>query len=213
MGAVYQVCGRISPVVVPTFAGMNPENDPQPWQVESAEYLYRQPWLTVRKDAVRMAQGGYIPDYYILEYPDWVNVVAVTTDGQLVLIRQYRHGIAAVHYELCAGAVDAGEEPLVAARRELLEETGYGGGHWQPLMALSANPGTHTNVNHSFLATGVERLQAPTLEATEEITVHLVSPERAREIVENGDMIQALCAAPLLKYLWASAHHAPKLAL
>ncbi|MFD2570141.1 NUDIX hydrolase [Spirosoma soli] len=192
---------------------MTHENDPRPWQVENAEYIFQVPWLNVRKDAVRMANGGYIPDYFILEYPDWINVVAVTTDGQLVLIRQYRHGIADVHYELCAGVVDAGEEPLAAAQRELLEETGFGGGHWEPLMTLSANPGTHTNVNHSFLATGVELKQAPALEATEEITVHLVSPKQAREIVENGGMIQALCAAPLLKYLWASTGSAAAKAL
>lgn len=177
------------------------DNDPRPWKVESSEYIHQLPWFTVRKEVVRMPNGGHIPDYFILEYPDWINVVAVTTEGQLVLIRQYRHGVAGVHYELCAGVVDAGEEPLVAAQRELLEETGFGGGEWQLLMSLSANPGTHTNLTHSFLATGVELKQAQSLESTEEITVHLVSPERAREIAENGEMMQALCLSPLLKYL------------
>lgn len=158
------------------------------------------PWFTVRKDAIRMENGGAIPDYFVFEYPDWINVVAVTTDDQLVLIRQYRHGLASVHYELCAGVVDPNEDPLVAAQRELLEETGFGGGHWEQLMTLSANPGTHANLTHAFLATGVERKQAQHLEVTEEITVHLVSPERALAIINNGEMMQSLHLAPLLKY-------------
>ena len=180
---------------------MKLDNDPRPWQVENSGYIHQLPWFTVRKESIRMESGGVIPDYFVLEYPDWVNVVAVTTEGQLVLIRQYRHGIAGVHYELCAGVIDSGEEPIKAAQRELLEETGFGGGHWEPLMTLSANPGTHSNLTYSFLATGVELKQAQHLEITEEITVHVVSPERAKEIINNGEMMQSLHLAPLLKYL------------
>ncbi|WP_234734739.1 NUDIX hydrolase [Tellurirhabdus bombi] len=177
------------------------QNDPQPWQVESSEYIHELPWFTVRKEAVRMANGGYIPQYFVLEYPDWLNVVAVTTDHQLVLIRQYRHALGAVHYELCAGVIDEGESALEAAKRELLEETGFGGGTWTELMVSSANPGTHTNRTFSFLATGVELRQPQQLEVTEEITVHLVSREQTLEIIEKGEMIQSLHLAPLLKYL------------
>ncbi|GAB4055393.1 NUDIX hydrolase [Spirosoma litoris] len=191
----------ISPQAVPTFAAMIPDKDPQPWQVETSEYIHQLPWFTVRKDAIRMKNGGSIPNYFVFEYPDWINVVAVTKDKQLVLIRQYRHGIAGVHYELCAGVIDPGEEPIVAAQRELLEETGFGGGQWQHLMTLSANPGTHANLTHAFLATDVEIKQAQHLENTEEITVHVVSRERAMEIINNGEMMQALHLAPLLKYL------------
>ncbi len=177
------------------------DSDPEPWQVESSEYLHRLPWLTLRRDSVHMSGGGAIPDYYVLEYPAWLSVLAVTTSGDLVLLRQYRHGLGAVHFELCAGVVEAGEEPMQAARRELLEETGFGGGQWQFWMDSSPNPGTHTNLSHCFLALGVEKMQEPQLEATEEITVHLVSPEQARHIADGGQMIQSLFLAPLYKYL------------
>lgn len=182
---------------------MIPDNDPQPWRVERSEYLIQRPWLTVRQDAVRLPNGGYMPDYYLFEYTDWVNVVAVTTDGRLVLIRQYRHGIGGTYYELCAGAVDPGEALLASARRELLEETGYGGGDWRLFMTLSANTGTHTNRNYTFLATGVTYQQPQMLEDTEEITVHVVSPDEALALIDNGQMMQAMCAAPLLRYLLA----------
>lgn len=148
-----------------------------------------------------MAGGGYIPDYYLLEYPDWINVVAVTPGGDLVLIRQYRHGIGGVHYELCAGCVDPGESPLEAAQRELLEETGYGGGDWQLLMTLSANPSTHANRNYSFVALGVEKVREQALELTEEIAVHVVSPHEALALLDTGQFMQSLHAAPLLRYL------------
>lgn len=176
-------------------------DDPRPWTVEASTYVYTEPWLTVRRDAVRMQSGGYIPDYYTLEYPDWINVVAVTTSGELVLLRQYRHGVKQVAYELCAGCVDPGETPLEAARRELLEETGYGGGEWRLLMTLSANPSTHTNLTYSFLALGVEPRQAQELELTEEISVHLIRPRELLALLDDGQLLQALHAAPLLRYL------------
>lgn len=185
---------------------MIPDNDPKSWQVEGSDYLIKSPWLTVRQDAVRLPNGGFIPDYYVFEYPNWVNIVAVTTDGQLILVRQYRHGSAEVGYELCAGTVDPVDGTsetglLLAAQRELLEETGYGGGHWEPFMTTSANTGTHTNLNYTFLATDVEWQQPQTLDDTEDITVHLVTPRQALAIVNDGQMVQAMCAAPLLKYL------------
>ncbi|MBO0936108.1 NUDIX hydrolase [Fibrella sp. HMF5335] len=185
-------------------------DDPLPWQTEGSDYVYRERWLTVRKDAVRLAKGGYMPDYYLFEYTDWINVVAVTTAGQLVLIRIYRHGVGQTLFELCAGAVDPpppGVDPrseaylLATAQRELLEETGFGGGTWQLFMTASANTGTHTNLNYTFLAIDVDRVQAQDLEDTEEITVHLVSPAEAWEIINSGQMKQAICLAPLLKYL------------
>ena len=135
-------------------------NDPRPWSVLSSSYLSRKPWLTLRQDRVRLPNGTIIEDYNVLEYPDWVNIVAITPEGMAVLVRQYRHGIRAVHYELPAGVCEASDPgPEETARRELLEETGYGGGDWSLLMTLSANPGTHSNRTFTYLANGVVPLQ------------------------------------------------------
>ena len=79
------------------------EKSKDTWTVLSSEYLHRAPWLTVRKDHVVLPNGNHIPSYYILEYPNWVNTIAITRDGQFVFIRQYRHGIQETSYELCAG--------------------------------------------------------------------------------------------------------------
>lgn len=178
-------------------------DDPKPWQVLERTYLFqRPPWLTLRQDHVRLPNGQEIREYWVSEYPPWVNVVAVTQDQRLVLIRQYRHGLGAVHFELPAGVVDPEDPSLeVAARRELAEETGYGGGRWTPLCTLSANPALQTNLSYSFLAEGVEPLAEARPESTEDLRVHLVTYDEARALLVTDEMVQALHMAPLAKYL------------
>lgn len=135
--------------------------DDRKWEIIESEYLIRRPWLTARRDRVKLPTGVEIPEYYILEYPDWVNVIAITKEGKFVLVRQYRHGIKETRYEICAGVCETGEEPLLSAQRELYEETGYGNGNWTKLMTISANASTMTNITHCYLATEVERISYP----------------------------------------------------
>lgn len=175
--------------------------DPQPWQIEGSRYVYdRKPYMILREDSVLLPNGARIPDYFVFEYPDWVSVLAVTTDEQFVFIRQYRHGIGAVHFELAAGVVDPQEPLLESAKRELLEETGFGAGQWELWLKACANPGTHTNWCHIFLATGVERLKDQQLEHTEDIAVRLLSRSEALQILQQGGVAQALHAAALWRY-------------
>ncbi|ACF46515.1 MAG: NUDIX hydrolase [Prosthecochloris sp.] len=177
-------------------------NDPKPWKTLESIYLHRRPWLTMRQDRVQLANGNTIDDFYVWEYPPWLNIIALTPDEQIILIRQYRHGIGKVLFELPAGVHDrAGESLLQGAQRELLEETGYGGGQWHEWMQLSPNPALQNNISYTFLALGVEKISSQRLDATEEITIHPVSPGEAREIIENGEMLQALHVAPIMKYL------------
>jgi 8-oxo-dGDP phosphatase len=177
------------------------DDDPGPWKVLSREYLSRELWYTVRVDRVELPSGTIIPKYWINEYPPWVSVVAVTADDRVVLIRQYRHGIGAVHFEIPAGTTDPEDTSLEAgARRELLEETGYGGGTWSLLSTLSANPALQNNLSYTFLAEGVTAGTA-TPDASEDIRVHLVPPADVERLVESGGFLQALHVAPLLKYL------------
>jgi len=172
------------------------------WQVLDSEYLFRRPWLTARRDHVKLPNGTENEEYYVLEYSDWVNVIALTTDGEMLLIRQYRHGIGETHLELVAGVVDPTDDtPLDAARRELMEETGYGGGTWYEFMVLAPNASAMNNHCHTFVAVGVERLSAQHLEPTEDIDVVLMSRSRVRELLACGDeLVQALMAAPLWKF-------------
>ncbi len=176
------------------------ETSERKWEVLHSEYLFRKPWFTARRDHVKLPTGAEIPEYYLLEYPEWVNVVAITKEGKFVLVRQYRHGIRETRYELCAGVCEEGEEPLEAARRELGEETGYGNGTWTRFMTLSANASTMTNLTHCFLAVDVEPVSTQHLEATEDLTVHLLDKEAVKTLLRNDEVRQSLMAAPLWKY-------------
>lgn len=167
------------------------------WKTLSSEYVVREPWMTVRKDKLLLPDGRVKDDYWSLEYPDWINVIATTKDGHYIFERQYRHGLDCVAWEIPAGVIEKGEEPLAAARRELMEETGFGGGEWEPFMELSPNPGTNNNIAHTFLACGVEREGEQHFDATEDIDVYFLTAEEVRGILERGEVVQSMMAAPL----------------
>lgn len=174
----------------------------KPWKILESEYLIKRPWLTARRDKVELPDGRINHEYYVLEYTDWVNVIAITKDGQWVMEQQYRHGLGVNSIEIPCGVSEKGESPLQAAQRELLEETGYGKGEWSHLMSMAPNPACMNNMLHCFLAVGVEKIAEPSLDATEELSVHLMSEAEVKNLMEQGKICQALMLAPLYKYFY-----------
>jgi 8-oxo-dGTP pyrophosphatase MutT (NUDIX family) len=135
--------------------------------VLSSAITFSDPWLRVRSDQVRTEEGDVFGPFHVIEYPDWVTIVALTDNQRLVLVREYRHGIGAVAIGLPGGLIDAadgraGERAAEsAAQRELLEETGHGGGTLETLIAVHPNPSNQTNTAYCFLATGLSRVAEP----------------------------------------------------
>jgi 8-oxo-dGTP pyrophosphatase MutT (NUDIX family) len=170
------------------------------WIILDSEYAFKCPWINVRKDHVRMPSGVEIPDFYVSELPDWVNVIAITKDNRFVVEEQYRHGIGQVCFELCAGEVKQDEDPLLAAKRELQEETGYAGGEWSYVGTYAPNASGANNFCHSFLAMGVEKQKEQQLERTEEIKVHLVTEQELKGLLMKNQIPEGVMAAPLWKY-------------
>lgn len=170
------------------------------WKTLESRYLFQRPWLTVRQDKVELPNGVINPEHYVLEYPDWVNVLAITDEGNFVMIEQYRHGIDDVMIELAAGVVEENETPLDAAKRELLEETGYSGGNWELFTVISQNPSTVNNLTHCFLATDVEKSSCQHLDFSEDISVRLMTIEEVRDLLINDVIKQALMTSSLWKY-------------
>jgi NUDIX domain. len=177
-------------------------NDNRRWKVLESKYLHNRPWLTVREERLQMPNGNIIPEYYVLEYSNWVNIIAITKEGRFIIVRQYRHGIEETCYELCAGVCEK-EDPsiLASAQRELLEETGYGGGNWTEFMRVAPNASAATNYSYCFIAENVERISDQALEESEDLTVHLLSYPQVKELLESGKIVQATMAAPLWKYV------------
>lgn len=140
----------------------------------------------------------------VLQSVDWVNVVALTDDDQAVMIRQFRFGVGYTTLEVPGGMVDPGEDPLTAAQRELMEETGYGGGSWDYLGAVEPNPAVQDNLCHHYLARGVRRQGPQALSGGEAIRLELMSTAAVIEASRSGEIKHALALSALSRVfqLW-----------
>lgn len=169
----------------------------QNWKILSSKYLVKAPWAMLRRDSCEMPNGFVVPEYYVLEYPNWVNVVALTEDNRIVLVRQYRHGIEESILEIPGGVIDEGEDSLTAAKRELLEETGYIFESFEKLCDLFPNPATSNNITTTYLAKGGRKIQEQNLDSQEEIEVILTSPSDVKRLLLENKFGQALHSAAL----------------
>jgi ADP-ribose pyrophosphatase len=165
-----------------------------PWRVVGTRELARTPVfrLTARESShPRLSDRRQ--DFYVLEAPEWVNVIPLTDDRQVVLIRQYRHGRAMTSLEIPGGMVDPEDvDPAAAARRELLEETGYLAGKVEPIGTIAPNPAIQSNLCHSFCATELTYRGVPELDSTEEVEVLQVPLQRVPELIRSGSICHAL---------------------
>jgi len=171
---------------------------PKAWKQVNTKYIIKNRWISLRQDECQLPTKKTINDYYVLEYPDWVNVVAITCEQEVVLVKQYRHGLGQVTLELPSGVVEVSDETaLETAKRELLEETGYSATSLIKTSALSPNPASHTNQTHSFLALNVTLTNAQALDETEDIEVVLMPLADLKAQAMQGAFSQAMHVASI----------------
>ena len=163
------------------------------------------PWLRVDAEAVRTPAGTVLDPWWILDFPDWVLVVPLTADDQLVLIRQWRQGTRAFVLETPGGIIDAADADAVqAARRELLEETGHAAAALRPVGHLWPDPTRNANRCHVILATGCTRVAEPELDAGETIETVSIPLARAVAMLRDGGVESAMHCAALWRGLGAA---------
>lgn len=177
--------------------------DKKKWQIRKSNYIIQNRWLRVRKDRVILPSGVEMDDYYVLEYPDWVTVIALTLDGKYVMERQYRHGIKKTCFELCGGTVEKGEDVIDTAKRELKEETGYEGGEWEFFSITAPNPAAMTNLCYTFVAKGVYKSGVQQLESTEDIDVCELSKTELLDVMKSGQITQGDMLSPLWQWMYS----------
>jgi 8-oxo-dGTP pyrophosphatase MutT (NUDIX family) len=139
-----------------------------------------------------MPDGRIVDEYYVLEYPNWVNAVAITDEGKVLMVKQYRHAAGIVSLEIPGGVIDGDETPEHAMRRELLEETGYQFDDIELLCTVYANPSTANNHTYCYLARGGKKVQEQSLDEHEHIVVEQYTIDEIKQLLAENKIAQAL---------------------
>ncbi len=167
------------------------------WQKLSSRYLVKEQWATLRVDTCDLQNGIVKDDYFVLEYPNWVNAVALTADNEIIMVRQYRHAGDIISLEIPGGVIDGDEKPEDAVRRELLEETGYSFQTIALIATLYPNPATANNVTYTYLLTGGIKTQEQHLDEHEILNVEKYSIAEVKQLLLENKIDQSLHASAL----------------
>lgn len=166
--------------------------------------------LELRSVRYRSLRRGTEGDYTVIAAPDWVNVIALTPAGHLVLVQQFRYGIDALSLEIPGGVIEAGEDPVTAGQRELREETGYAGGHARLLGSVRPNPAIQNNRCHLVLVENAELRGATAWDHDEDLAVTTAPADEVLAWARSGRITHSLAICGLFLFeQWRSGRPVP----
>lgn len=170
------------------------------WEVSSEKVLLETPVATIKSGPVLCKKSGIRKDFIRFDFPEWVNVVALTPENEILLIKQFRYGSNRVEIEIPGGVVESGEPPLEAGCRELLEETGYAGNNATVIGRVCPNPAIQHNFCHTVLVENAVRVADPNMDDMEDINCFLRSEKEVLTLIERGDLNHGLVLNALMFY-------------
>lgn len=175
------------------------------WKILESQPIADYKVFSVRRQRSQSVRTGKEGEFFVLDSRDWVNIIALTESRQIILIEQYRHGTDEVTLEIPGGCVDPMDKsPLEAAKRELLEETGYSSSRWRQVGKFAPNPAIQSNWCHVFVAENVQKTAEQRLDSNEEIKVRLDRLENIPRYIVGGQIDHGVIVAAFHYYTFFS---------
>lgn len=172
----------------------------QPWTFLHSKILQSCRVFAMRMERYRSPRTGREHDFYLIDSSDWVNVIPLTADGKVVLVKQFRFGTREFSLEIPGGMLEDGDTPAGAAARELLEETGFAGDEPQFLGSVHPNPAIHTNRCYTYAIKNAVYKKTPEQDSTEDVEVEIVSLADIPKLIQDGVITHALVVAAFYWY-------------
>ncbi len=167
------------------------------WNIKEENDLFSEKLYKIKSLQCHHPEKKVSHDFHIIETYDWINIVALTEDNQFILVKQHRLGTDKCTIETVAGLIEKGEDPKEAAKRELLEETGYSAENISIVNILAANPAIMNNHIYVYLATGCKKICEQNLDAAEDIEVLTYSEDEIRSMIKEGDIDHSIAVMAL----------------